>query len=129
MNYIKIINPFIMSTKKITKYVVVIITILVASLLSDLVINYISKNFAAHSYKNVILEMVVTVIIYYPAFSLLEKFIKKASEEYIRTSKHATKSSYIGLIIGFLIAIIALFIGYAIIKHNMHPITDFKNLF
>lgn len=64
-------------------------------------------------YKNVALGMLVMVAVYYPMTLLLEKYFQKFSSRILSKSKKITKSSTIGMLIGFSIAIFVLFVCYA----------------
>jgi uncharacterized protein YacL len=117
-----------MSTQKLTKYAIFALTVLIASLLSDFLVQLISAKFVNQSYQGVALEMFIIVIVYYPAFTIIEKFVLKASKEYVKSSKKAVKSSSFGLLIGFAVAVLILFYLFARVKHNMDLIEDLKNL-
>ncbi len=117
-----------MSTQKLTKYAIFALTILIASLLSDYLVQLISDKFVDHSYQGVAIEMCIVVIVYYPAFTLIEKLVLQVSKKYVSSSKKAVKSSNFGLLIGFGVAVLILFYFFAKIKHNMDLIEDFKNM-
>ena len=117
-----------MSTQKLTKYAIFALTILIASLISDYLVKYISVEFVDRSYKGVAIEMCIIILVYYPAFTIIEKFVLKASKEYVKTSKKAVKSSNFGLLIGFGIAVLILFYFFAKVKHNMDLFEDLKNM-
>lgn len=116
-----------MSTQKLTKYVIFTLTVLIASLLSNYLTELATKNFVEHSYKGVAIEMILIVIIYYPAFILLESIITKISKQYVKNSKKAIKSSSFGLLISFGIALLVLFYLFAKLNHNLDLIKDIQN--
>lgn len=117
-----------MSTQKLTKYAIFTLTVLIASLISDYLVQFVSSEFVDHSYKGVAIEMCIIIIVYYPAFTIIEKFVLQASKKFVSSSKKAVKSSNFGLLIGFGIAVLILFYLFAKIKHDMDLFDDLKNL-
>ena len=105
-------------TQKLTKYAIFALTVLIASLLSDYLVDLISSEFVDHSYKGVAIEMCIIIIVYYPAFTIIEKLVLQASKKYVISSKKAVKSSSFGLLIGFVIAVLVLFYLFAKMKHS-----------
>ena len=63
--------------------------------------------------------MVATVVIFYPLFTFLERYIKNISSQYIQKSKTVTKSSFWGLLLGFTFAIAILFVMFASVWYGL----------
>lgn len=109
---------------KLTRIAVFSITILIGTLISD----YISAYFVStigKTYKGVAINMIATVVVFYPLFSLLEYYVKKASKRYIQKSKSVTGNSFLGLIIGFTLAILVLFMMFASVWYNLNVLSLF----
>lgn len=88
---------------KYTKFVVFCLTVLFAMILSE----YIETKFdQGNSLKGIAIKMLVTVAVYVPVFSILERYLEKASEFYASKSKKVAKNSYLGLTLGFIIALL-----------------------
>lgn len=117
-----------MNLHKATKYAALIISILSASLVNEFVVKYIKSYYQEHTYQSVLIGMLVTVIVFVPLFSFLGKWINKASKSYVKTGKKVASNSRTGLWISFLIAMIVLFVLFAEIRHDLHPIEDLKQL-
>ena len=113
---------------KISKYAVFILTVLVANYLGELFFQY-TKAYQRHDYTSVLVGMLIVVAIYVPVFTFLEKYIKKLSESYLRTSKSMSKSKAQGVLIGFAVAFLVLFYLYARLWFGLHPINDLKAVF
>ena len=95
-------------TRKLSKFVIFAITILFATLVKD----YIIKILNDHIDKGligVLIIMAVTLAIYYPLFTFVDKYVKKLAEGYVKGAKGAVKSSINGLLIGFIIAMLIVF--------------------
>jgi hypothetical protein len=111
--------------RKVTKYAVIIISILLAELTHE----YIQLMFAGWVkqsqfglYISVLLSMLVAVLVFYPAFHLIETYLKFASKKYVQGSKKIGKDSFLGIIIGFGLALLLLFIGFCEIWYNQNPL-------
>jgi uncharacterized protein YacL len=115
--------------RNLTKYSVLAISVLAASLLNEFVIGQITSLYKERSYLSVLIGMIATVFVFVPIIGLLGKYIKKFSNEYIRRSKNLGKSRMTGLLIGMGIAFILLFILFANVRHNFDVISDIKSLF
>jgi len=114
-----------MNKRKFTKYAVYTIAILSAYLINQLIIDFISKRVHEHGYFLVLVDMLIIVLIFAPAFSIVSKYTKKLSSLYIKTSNKLT-GNFSGTIVWFLIAFGMLFIFFAITKYNIDVFNDFK---
>lgn len=112
---------------KISKYSVFILTVLVANYLGELFFQY-TKAYQRHDYTSVLVGMLIVVAIYVPVFTFLEKYIKKLSETYIRTSRSMSKSKAQGFLIGFGVAFLILFYLYGKLWFGLDLIQDLKAL-
>lgn len=114
-------------TRKFTQFAVFALAILTAQLLETFVHHYF-KGYLKNSspYEIVVLNMVFTVIIFYPAFHFIEKFVRSASEKYVEKSKGITRNRLVGLMLGFAVALLLLFAGFAQVMYHKNPFIDFK---
>lgn len=113
-----------MIRRKITRFATVALTILTAYLVSEYLLIFMEDYKDGRSYKSVIISMLIIVAIYYPALTLLEKYIKKLSAEYVKTSKNFAKSNTVGLFIGFFIAFFILFSLFAYVWYDLNVLND-----
>lgn len=111
-----------MLLKKYTKFVVFSLSILIASLLSEFLVSLLVK--VGKDYKAVAIRMVVTVAIYYPLVTFLEKYIQRVSKKYAQASKGVAKSSTLGLTLGFCLALVVLFILFAKVLYDKDAVGD-----
>jgi hypothetical protein len=99
--------------KFLFRFVVAIITILTANLLTNAISAYLV------SYKNhfkpvvfTFLGMGIIIVIFYPLFMKLEDLLKYLSMKVVKTGNSAA-GKYLGLFLTFLIALVILFYFYA----------------
>lgn len=111
-----------MLLKKYTKFVVFTLSILIASLFSEYLVSLLSEY--GKDYKAVAIRMIVTVAIYFPLLTFMEKYIQRASKRYAQASKGVAKSSTLGLTIGFVLALIILFALFAFVLHGKNAFAD-----
>ena len=105
--------------RKFTKFAVFTITILFATLTKD----YIIKLLNEHVEKNLIavwIIMGVTIAIYYPLFTMVDKYVRKLAEGYVKGAKKVVKSSMNGLLLAFGIAILTTFCFGAYIWYDIN---------
>lgn len=116
-----------MLKRKFTKYGMYAIAVLTATLINQLIVSYIKKNIHLNGYLLVIVDMLVVLIIFTPAFSLVSKYTKKISAAYLKTSKKVTHSKN-GRLMGILVALAILFAFFALLRHDINVIADIENL-
>lgn len=115
-----------MNTRTFTKYAAYIVAVLSATLINQYILKFISKYIHVHGYLLVLVDMALIVLIFAPAFAVVSGLTKKASKAYIKTSKKVSSSSRSGVIFGFTVAFIILFILFAMSRHGMDVILDAK---
>ena len=81
-----------------------------------------------HGYLLVIVDMLIVILIFAPAFTFVSKYTKKLSKVYVKTSKKISNSKN-GNLLGFAVALIILFILFAYLRHNINVIEDLKTIF
>ena len=111
--------------RKATKFVVIVISILLAELIHEYVQHFFHgwvQKSALGVYISVLISMAVAVAVFYPAFHMIDSYLKAASQKYIQGAKKIGKNSFIALMIGFLLALFLLFIGFSEIWYNQNPL-------
>ncbi len=116
-----------MSKRHSTKYAIYIVAVLTAALINGFILNYVKKHINQQGYILVLIDMLVVILIFAPAFALVTNYAKKLSKVYIRTSRKLSSRKN-GIFLGFVIATIILFILYAQLRHGLHVIDDLKAL-
>ncbi|WP_109097471.1 hypothetical protein [Aquimarina sp. AU58] len=116
-----------MSNRQTTKYAIYTVAVLSAALINEYILKYVKKHIDQQGYLLVIIDMLVIVLIFAPAFALVTNYAKKISKAYLKTSKKLSSRNN-GILLGFIVAIIILFILYANLRHNINVINDLKAL-
>ena len=108
-----------MLLRKTSKYAVVIISVLIASLLNEYIIKHLNEYYKDKTYLSILITMLVTVFVFVPMYGITSKLTQRFSKAYLKRSKGISKNSWIGLILGFLIAFVILFVFYGFVRHNV----------
>ncbi|GGX16049.1 hypothetical protein [Aquimarina muelleri] len=116
-----------MNNRKITKYAIYTVAVLCATLINEFIIKYVKKHVDQQGYILVLIDMLIVVLIFAPAFALVSNYTKKLSKAYLKTSKKMSSNNN-GILLGFIAAIIILFILFASLRHNISVIRDLKAL-
>ncbi|WP_025739549.1 hypothetical protein [Aquimarina pacifica] len=116
-----------MNKRKFTQYAIYAVAVLCAALINEYIIRYVKKHIDQQGYLLVLIDMLIIVLIFAPAFALVGKYTKKLSKSYLKTSKKISNSSN-GTLLGFTVAIIILFILYANLRHNINVLSDIKGI-
>ncbi|MDH7448100.1 hypothetical protein [Aquimarina sp. 2201CG14-23] len=117
-----------MNNKQFTKFAIYAIAVLCAALIKEFVIKYVKEYIHEEGYLLVAIDMLLVILIFAPAFALVSKYTKKLSKVYLKTSKKVSSSKN-GNLLGFVVAIIILFILFAYLRHNINVIQDLKTMF
>lgn len=117
-----------MISRKFTRYAVFIIAILSAELLVEYLMTFLPDfESARQPYLSTLTGMAVTVFIFYPAYTIMEKFTRRATDKYVKTSRKMSRSRFKGIFLGFLLALFLLFMGYANLWYNKNPIFELRH--
>lgn len=116
-----------MFNRKLTKYAIYSIAVLSATLINQLLVSYIKKHIHMHGYWLVFIDMLVVILIFAPAFTLVSKYTKKMSAAYMKTSKKVSNNKN-GTLFGLILALGILFILFALLRHNIDVIGDLERL-
>ncbi|MFN6945435.1 MAG: hypothetical protein ACK4ND_10840 [Cytophagaceae bacterium] len=115
--------------RKLTKYAVIVIAILIAKLIYAYAHDFLHHYTEAKSpYKSTALSMAAIVLIFYPVFHFMDKYFKKTSEKYMQATKKVAKNSYLGLFIGFGVAVLLLFMAFANVWYGKNALKDLTSL-
>jgi hypothetical protein len=114
--------------KKFTRYIVVIIAILLAALINEFAVSILKTSASVDSpYAAVALSMIITVVVFYPAFLFVNKYLKNSNEKYVKSNNKVTKRRFVGLLGGFLIVLFLLFAAFSQVWYQKNPVFDLKN--
>jgi len=116
-----------MDNKKITQYAIYAVAVLAAALINQHIIKYVKTHIDQKGYILVLIDMLIVVLIFAPAFALVTKYTKKLSDAYLKTSKKFSDDKN-GTLIGFIVATIILFVLYAHFRHNLNVIDDLRKI-
>lgn len=115
-------------TKTFNKYAIIIITILLAELLNAYAFVILSHyKDSRHPYQSVAISMVIAVVIFYPAFKFIEKYLKGFSNKYMQKSRKFIGSSFFSALIAFILALFLLFMAFANLWYDVNPMADLRN--
>jgi hypothetical protein len=107
------------------KYAIIVIAILLAELVHSYAHSFlVTYKKGASAYEAVALSMAVAVLVFYPAFHFIDKYLKYASERYLEATKKISGGNTVGLLIGFAIAIFLLFMAFAQVWYQRNLIDD-----
>ncbi|WP_282080737.1 hypothetical protein [Aquimarina algiphila] len=115
------------NNRQSTKYAIYAVAVLSAALINGFILKYVKRHIDQQGYLLVLIDMLVVVLIFAPAFALVTSYAKKLSKVYLKTSKKLSNRNN-GMLLGFIVAIIILFILYANLRHNINVINDLKAL-
>lgn len=116
-----------MNLRTQTKYAVYIISVLTASFMRMLISKIISKYIPEGTYLSVLIDMLIIILVFIPIIRLIEKFVKRATNEYLKTAKNISSNRRKGLRWALAIAFLALFILFALVKYELNFILDTYN--
>ncbi len=110
-----------MNTRKLTRYVILIFTILLADIIKEIVLHLIGleKNHH-HPYTSAAIGMGVIVAVFYPMFTFMEKILEYLTESYVKSAKNVTGGSFKGLMVAFVLGIAILYIAYLKVWFNIN---------
>ena len=110
-----------MNARKLTRYVILIFTILLADIIKELVLHLIGlEKDAHHPYSSTLIGMGIIVAVFYPMFTIMEKALEYITESYVKTTKGATGGSIKGLMIAFSVGFLVLYSAYLKVWFNIN---------
>lgn len=109
--------------RKLNKFIVTVLTILMLQLIADWVVTFFN-NAHKNKYLSVLIYMAVIVILFYPMLTFLNRYIATFSKKYVKGSGHLSKNKYVGVLVGFFIALLILFSLFAILMFDKSLFSD-----
>ena len=99
--------------KQIQKIAVFTISVLTAKILSEFLFDFVIKyKKNVNPYIDTLIGMAIVAFVFFPALTLMNKYLKVLAEGYIKTSKKSAKKSTNGLVWATLIALLILYYFY-----------------
>lgn len=108
------------SIRRLTKYAILTISVVSAAIVEGLITNWIGSFFEEPTYLTALIGMVVLVAVYVPLFGYLGQYIDRGSKRYVETSKGLVGNRKIGLLAGFALAIVVLFVLFAMVEYDLY---------
>lgn len=114
-----------MMNKHFNKYAVIILSILLADLLSLYALNILNQFRAeSHPYQSAAITMAVAVCIFFPTLKFLGKFLKQFSGKILKHGTKVAGNQILGQFLGLTFAILILWIGYAHAIYHVNLLKD-----
>lgn len=111
--------------KKISKYAIIGIAILLAELLNAFFLLVMEKYKSGHMpYRSTAIQMIASLIVYYPVFTFMEKYIKNSSKHLITNTKKIANHNIGGIILAFTVAFFVIWVALARIWYNRNLFGD-----
>jgi hypothetical protein len=105
--------------KQITKYVVIAIAILLAELLSAYFFLVMAKYKSSEMpYRSTAIQMVASLVIYYPLFTFLDKYLKSGSKTLIKNTQKVARHNLLGVLLAFVVAFFFIWVALAKVWYN-----------
>ncbi len=110
-----------MNSRKLTRYVILIFTILLADIIKEIILHLIGlEKDSRHPYRSAAIGMGIIVAVFYPMFTLMEKVLERLTESYVKTTKGVAGGKLKGLTIAFIFGIAGLYIAYLKVWFNLN---------
>lgn len=102
-----------MDNRRITKFIILVFTILFADVVKELVLHFfnITKN-PNQPLRSVAIGMIVSIAVFYPIFTAMDVVLEKMVSSYVRGTKRVAGGSNKGLFVSFIIGVAILFALY-----------------
>ncbi len=110
-----------MNSRKLTRYVILIFTILMADVIKEIVLHMIGlEKDVHHPYSSAAIGMGVIVVVFYPMFTIMEKVLEYITEHYVKATKGVAGGSIKGLVVAFVLGIGILYFVYLKVWFNLN---------
>jgi hypothetical protein len=111
--------------KQITKYVLIAIAILLAELLGAYFFLVMEKYKSSEMpYRSTAIQMVAALLIYYPIFTFLDKYVKSGSKNLVKNTQKVARHNLIGVLLAFAIAFFFIWVALAMIWYKRNLFDD-----
>lgn len=106
-------------SKKITKYVIIGIAILLAELLSAFFFLVMQKYKSSEMpYRSTAIQMLASLVVYYPLITFLDKYFKSGSKNLLASTKKIANHHIGGVILAFAIAFFLIWVALVRVWYN-----------
>jgi hypothetical protein len=110
-----------MNKVKIYQFCIFVLTLFLAEIISVWVKEHLPISYNWQSpYKLTAFKMAVSLIVYYPLFSIIETLAKFVSKKFISKTKKATGSGAFGLILAFTIGLTSIYFYFLYDWYNIN---------
>ena len=111
--------------KQITKYVMIAIAILLAELLGAYFLLVMEKYKSSEMpYRSTAIQMIASLVIYYPLFTFLDKYLKSGSKNLIKNTQKVAKHNLLGVLLAFVAAFFIIWVALARIWYKRNLFED-----
>ena len=110
-----------MNNRKFTTWVIFCLTVLAADLLAEIAIHWIGRyTHSNNPYKSAAIGMAVAIIVFFPAFQLIDMIVKKSAKKYVSKTRQAAGGGFYGLLSAFVIGLLVLYGFYLKVKFGIN---------
>jgi hypothetical protein len=111
--------------KKITKYAIIAIAILLAELLSAFFLLIMEKYKSSEMpYRSTAIQMLASIIVYYPVFTFLDKYFKSGSKNLLASTKKIASHHIGGVILAFALSFFLIWVALVRIWYDRSLFED-----
>lgn len=111
--------------RKITKYVVIAIAILIAELINAFFLLVMEKYKSSHTpYQSTAIQMFASILIYYPLFTFLEKYLHSGSKNLVKNSQKIAQHGFLGILMAFAAAFFIIWVALVKIWYHRNIFED-----
>ncbi len=111
--------------KKISNLAMIGIVILLAELLNAFFLLVMEKYKSSHMpYRSTAVQMIASLIIYYPVFTFMEKYFKDGSKQLMSNTKKVAKNHIGGVILAFILVFFICWIALVRIWYDRNLFGD-----
>ncbi|HWZ22991.1 MAG TPA: hypothetical protein VNW06_10080 [Cytophagaceae bacterium] len=111
--------------KKITKYAIIAIAILLAELLSAFFLLIMEKYKSSEMpYRSTAIQMLASIVVYYPVFTFLDKYFKSGSKNLLASTKKIANHHIGGVLLAFALSFFLIWVALARIWYDRSLFED-----
>ncbi len=115
-----------MNHRKFKTWIIFCLTVLSADLLAEIAVVWVSDYTKSHNpYKAAAVSMAVAIVVFFPAFQLIDLIVKKSAKKYVAKTRDAVGGGFYGLIFAFIIGLAILYGFYLKVKFGINIVEKF----